>query len=244
MLTRVNSLAAVGQLALAARLISPLDVMLGAFGLAYNPVYFAVRKHGGIEGERQLAATTRHVWLAAVAGCLGAALLGPPLVILLVPASYHPAAPLIPVLALNFVANTIYIVLGAENFYSKRVWLVSIAAGSGLAVMLLVAMFAAPAYGPLGIAWAQVAGTSVATAVAVWFALHTVRVPHDWYGLSRAAALALVAYVVVLLIPVANSWQEVATGTLGVLIFVIGLAALRDPTLTEVVQLSRRFLGR
>jgi O-antigen/teichoic acid export membrane protein len=243
-LTRAESLAAVGQLGLATRLTSPLDVLVSAFTLAFNPVYFAVRRHETAEGQRELARTAAHVWLGTVLGCLVVALLGPPLVLLCIPEKFHPAAPLIPILTLDFLATTLYILLAAEISYSKRVWQISISAACGLATTLIIALLTADDYGAYGIAWARVVGTCVATTVAIGFSLQTLSVPHKWWQLFRTLALAILCFGIVTEIPRQNAWQALGLACFGVVLFLSILAAIGDRPLREIAGAARRTLLR
>ena len=117
---RSASAAATGVLGLALRVSQPLNLIGIAFQTAYNPIYFSVRKEESSAGLQRLAVTARNVWAAAVGCAVAAALLGPPLVSLVTPASFHPAPPLLPILAIGFLGMMAWNLLGPEIFYRKR----------------------------------------------------------------------------------------------------------------------------
>lgn len=56
----------------------------------------------------------------------GAALLGPPLIRVMTPEQFHEAAPLVPILAREFLPRGLYYLFGTEIFYSKKTFLVPI----------------------------------------------------------------------------------------------------------------------
>jgi O-antigen/teichoic acid export membrane protein len=242
-LTQVDSLAAVGLFALATRMASPLTaVLVSAFNMAYLPLYFSIRKEATEQGLSQLAATSRHVWLAALFCFLGVALLGPPAIVLMTPERYHDAAPLVPILCVSFLAQTLYTLLGPEIFYAKRTWLVPVVSVAGLVATLATAAILAPSYGAAGIAWATSFGAIAAMLVAVYFSLQTVRVPHDWLGLGRAGLVCGFVYLVADLQLSGDVWRDAAIGALALAVFPIALWLVRDSSIRESYRFARAAL--
>ncbi len=242
-LAQVDSLAAVGLLALANRIASPLiGLLVPAFNMAYLPLYYSIRKEASASGLDQLAAMSRHVWLAALVCFLGVALLGPPAIVLLTPENYHPAVPLVPVLCAGFLAQTLYTLLGPEIYYSKRTWLVPIVSLAALATTLTTAAALAPSYGAMGVAWATTLGSVAATVVSVYFSLQTVNIPHDWWGLARSGAVAIVLFFCGYLAGGENVWQQVATGAATLVVFPVLLWLVGDPSIRESLHFARTFV--
>ncbi len=243
-LTQADSLAAVGLFGLANRIASPLTgLLVPAFNMAYLPLYFSIRKEATQTGLTQLATMSRHVWLAALACFLGVALLGPPAIILLTPEHYHPAIPLVPVLSASFLAQTLYMLLGPEIFYAKRTWLVPVVSAAGMVVTLGMSAALAPAYGALGIAWATTFGSIVATITAVYFSLQTVSIPHDWFGLARAACVAIVLFFCGYLTAGDTAWRQAATGTVALAAFPLLLWLVGDQAIRESFHFARSFIS-
>jgi O-antigen/teichoic acid export membrane protein len=244
-LTQADSLAAVGLFGLATRIASPLTgLLVPAFNMAYLPLYFSIRKEATEAGLTQLAAMSRHVWLAALACFLGVALLGPPAILLVTPEHYHPAIPLVPVLCAGFLAQTMYTLLGPEIFYAKRTWLVPVVSAAGMVVTLAMSAALAPAYGALGIAWATTFGSIAATIPAVYFSLQTVTIPHDWYGLARAACVAILLFFCGYLTAGETAWRQVATGTAASAAFPVLLWLVGDQAIRESFHFARSVISR
>ncbi|MEX2114357.1 MAG: oligosaccharide flippase family protein [Pirellulales bacterium] len=244
-LTQVDSLAAVGLFALATRMASPLTgVLVTAFNMAYLPLYFSIRKEATESGLLQLAATSRHVWLAALFCFLGVALLGPPAIVLMTPDRYHDAAPLVPILCMGFLAQTLHTLLGPDIFYAKRTWLVPIVTGSSLATTLVAAAMLAPSHGAVGIAWATSFGSIAGMITAVYFSLQTVSVPHDWWGLIRAGGATVVVFVGGYWAGGSLPWQQAAAGAAALVVFPILLWLARDRAIRETWQHGRALVTR
>lgn len=244
-LTQVESLAAVGLFALATRMASPLTaVLVSAFNMAYLPLYFSIRKEATESGLSQLAAMSRHVWLAALVCFLGVALLGPPAIILMTPERFHAAAPLVPILCVGFLAQTLYTLLGPEIFYAKRTWLVPVVSAAGLITTLGAAALLAPGYGAAGIAWATSFGSIAATIAAVYFSSQTVRVPHDWLGLARAASVCAVVFFCGYWFHDEKPWIQVIAGAAALALFPALLWASGDPGIREVASHARALVQR
>ncbi len=244
-LTQADSLAAVGLFALATRMASPLTgVLISAFNMAYLPLYFSIRKKSTEEGLSQLAATSRHVWLVALVCFLGVGLLGPPAITLMTPERYHEAAPLVPILCIGFLAQSLHTLLGPEIFYAKRTWLVPIVTGAGLVTTLGAAAALAPAYGAVGIAWATSVGAIAGMMAAVYFSLQTVRIPHDWWSLSRASGVAAMVFVGGYWAGGHSPWRQVASGTAALLVLPMLLWLARDPAIRELWEYGRAVVTR
>jgi O-antigen/teichoic acid export membrane protein len=239
-LTQVDSMAAVGLLGLATRMANPLSVLVTAFNSAYLPLYFSIRKEETESGLEKLALTARHVWVLALGCFLAVALLGPPAIVLMTPDRYHDAASLVPVLAIGFLAQTLYTLLGPEIFYSKRTWLVPIVSAAGLCTSLALATVLAPLFGAMGVAWATTAGLIAATLTATYFSLQTVRVPHEWAGLARSAVVAAIVFALATWANHGSTTLQWSVGVVALFVFPLALLAVGDRTAGEARQYFRR----
>ncbi|MCU1267794.1 MAG: polysaccharide biosynthesis protein [Acidobacteria bacterium] len=238
-LAGANSLAAVGILAIASRFTLPLFILLTAFNSAYLPVYFSVRKEGTSESLNRLAMTARNVWTLAVACALVMALIGPPAILLLTNERYHPAAPLLPILTVGFLGQTLYTLLGTEIFYSKKTWLVPFVSGASILATVLVTLLTAKRFGANGVAWATSGGLVAAALVAIVFSIRLVRLPLDWTSLGRTALVGAGLFTIVQLVPGQNVLMRAAIGLSVVVIFPILLWLTSDPSIREGLRLLR-----
>lgn len=242
-LTRRASLAEVGLLAVAARFSSLLTVFNGAFSRALSPVYFAARTRSD-EPSRLALERTVHISMAAsVALCLGVALLGPPLVLLLLPGSYAVAAGLIPVLTIARLTELLTGIFAQEPFYQKRTRLLPVMGLLTLAFGLPAAWVWVPEAGALGAAWAQVLG-GVANAIGlVWLAHRMSPLRQDWLGVSKFLVVGLLGLGLGSWLRPEAPWIALALG-LGVLAVFCVFAVCADRQVNGLVLSVLRRLRR
>jgi O-antigen/teichoic acid export membrane protein len=212
LLAGFDSVAAVGLLSLATRFASPLFVLGNAFNTAYIPIDITMRKDTDPEAPGRLVRLMRSAWVAGVFVALGAATVGPPVLVLITPAEYHAAADLLPILALGFVFQMAYWLFGNEIFYSKRTWLSPVVTIASSVTTVGVTVVAAPRWGALGVALATSAGSVVAGAVAVVFATRLVSLPHRWIALAAPLALATGLWALTAALPVASPVARAVVG--------------------------------
>jgi O-antigen/teichoic acid export membrane protein len=160
------------------------------------------------------------------------------------PERFHAAAPLVPILCVGFLAQTLYTLLGPEIFYAKRTWLVPVVSAAGLITTLGAAALLAPAYGAAGIAWATSFGSIAATIAAVYFSLQTVRVPHDWLGLARAGSVCAVVFFGGYWFHDETPWRQALAGAAALALFPALLWASGDPGIREVASHARGLTQR
>ena len=265
---RQDSTDAVGVFFLAFRFMTPPLLLAAAFQTAYNPIYFSVREERTDFGLRRLAITARNVWGLAMAGALAGSLLGPALIVVVTPASYHLAAALLPILMVGFLGRALNTVLGPEIYYSKKFWLVPVVSFTALAVSLTVVVLTVRHLGPAALAWGEAARCLVEALLAGIISCRLVKIPHQWFSLVRIALCGLLAAAVVALLPqfgmlsdrVADVlpgyrhfaawaeahfvWAQFAVGTIGVLLFPLLLLATGDPSIREGFAFARRQMTR
>jgi O-antigen/teichoic acid export membrane protein len=238
-LAGVNSIAAVGILAIASRFTLPLFMLLTAFNSAYLPVYFSVRKEGTPESLERLAATARNVWSLAVAAALVVALLGPPTILLVTNERFHSAAPLLPILTIGFLAQTLYTLLGTEIFYSKKTWLVPVVSAGSIVTTLVVTIFTARRFGAYGVAWATSAGLIASALLGICFSVRLVRLPLDWKSIGRTTVVGAGLFIGVTVVPTEGVMVRTGVAVAAVTVFPFLLWLSSDPGVCEVISLLR-----
>jgi O-antigen/teichoic acid export membrane protein len=150
-----DSLAALGVFSLALRFIQPLDIINNIFNQSFNPIYFSLRKK---DDTIQIKKVYLVAWLSAILIFMITALILPSLVPLITPVRFHKSAELIPILALGFIGQVVYMLFLQENYYNKNTKSVSIITGSGLTVNLIITIVGVNQFGVYAIAWAYSAG--------------------------------------------------------------------------------------
>ena len=243
-LAQVVSTAALGLFSIAVRFTQPLTILINAFQTAYNPIYFSVRKEATPESLHRLATTARTVWMVAVFCALGAALIAPPLVVLILPAAYHGGVELLPILAVAFLGQAAYTVTGPEIYYSKKTWLVPVVVYSAAAADVTIALTMARQYGAKGVACGLAARMVVSAVLAAFFSMRLVKLPHEWLSYFRIAICGLLVVVLFIFGPTHTTLGELTWATLAVFAYPVLLFFTGDPTIREAAALIRRVIGR
>ena len=176
------SLTAVGHFGIAARFVSPLEILVGAMGAAYSPVYFSLRTRSTGDALARVVDSRESPWLVAVLGTLGVATVGPPVVALAMPSSFAPAADLVPFLALGALAHMWSILATAELFWSKAPTKAALVSVIGIATSLALVVPLATWRGALGLAWAQILGDGATAIFATVLSQRSYRVPMSMSG--------------------------------------------------------------
>ena len=188
--------------------------------------------------------TARNVWAGAVAAAVGGILLGPPAIVLMTPASYHSAIPLLPILVVSFLGLVIYTMSSPEIYYSKQTWWVPVVAYAGAAVEIGIAVLTVKQYGAAGVAWAA----SVRWLLWAFFywllARRLVRVPYPWFSLARITLCGAAVYVAILLMPPVAAGGAWVVGCGGLAAFAALLWLSGDPSVREALALTRRQLAK
>ena len=143
-----------------------------------------MRKESTAAGMQRLAVTARNVWALAIFGALGVALLGPSAIVLL-PADYHAAAPLLPIVVVGFLGMVISSLFDPEIYYSKQTWWVPVVVYSSAAVDITLSWLLVGSYGGGGVAWGTAARLLVSSILFAIISLRLVKIPHQWFSLLR-----------------------------------------------------------
>ncbi len=218
-------LAAVGELAVAARLVSPVQVAAGAFATAFGPVYFGWRKDLAVEEAVEKVRQTSAVVLGVAAAlALGGATAGTVLLRWALPPAYRAAADATGLLATGMLVRVMYNLLGTELLYAKRTLHISIVFLTGSVVTIGLTILLVPLSGSLGAALAQASGTTVSVAITALLARQTFPLgiaPRALMAVLMAGAIAAVAPF---LMAGRAWWSDALSG--GVIFAVGALAAL------------------
>lgn len=189
-----ESLAALGIFSLAIRFMQPLDILYDLFNKSFTPIYFSLRNNNE---EGKVKDVYRLVWYIAVAIFSGVVLVIPSMIPLITPERFHQSSSLIPILALGFLGQILYMFFVQERFYDKKTKFVSIVTGIGLVVNLLVTILTVSEYGVYSIAFAYMSGF-VSWAIAGYilsdkYFLNFIDIKTIIYGLLIAALIFITA---------------------------------------------------
>jgi O-antigen/teichoic acid export membrane protein len=230
-LTGAATAAATGVLGLAIRVTQPLALIGTAFQTAYVPIYFSIRKEDTSAGSERLALAAQNVWSAAVGFAVAAALLGPPLVVLATPPSFHPAAPLIPILAIGFLASIAYNLLAPEIFFQKKTWLLPVIVYCSAAADIGISVLTAEKYGALGVAWGSAARLVLTALIAGIVSCRLIRIPYAWYGMLRALVCGGLVVMPLLFLAPGRPLVAIAMGSVGTAAYLLLLWISGDPSI-------------
>lgn len=158
------------QYRVAARIAAGMSYFVSAFLMAWMPLSRTL-VHQAVESRHGSAATAGtmilYYWATALWAVLGLALLSDALV-KVAPATYGPAAPLIPIVAAGFVAYGVFIVLHRTVVVPRKsrmyIWLAALAAVLFLAAGLILV----PIYGAYGAAVAPIIGFGLVAAIQLY----------------------------------------------------------------------------
>jgi O-antigen/teichoic acid export membrane protein len=239
-LAGAKSVAATGVLSVATKFAQPLTIVAYAFQAAFNPIYFSMRKEDTAEGLQRLAVTARNVWALAIFGALGVALLGPSLIVFMMPADYHAAAALLPILVVGFLGTVITSLFNPEIYYSKQTWWVPIIVYSSAAVDVTLSSLLVGRYGAAGVAWGTSARLMATSLLFAIISLRMVKIPHQWFSLLRITLCGAAAGSTVLWISRAGGIAEIGVALLGVVLFPVLLWVTGDTSIREGLHLCRR----
>ena len=245
LLSGVKSIAALGILTTAMKFMQPaLNILISAFQMAYNPIYFSVRKQvdAGAAGLNRLAVTARNVWATAVGAAIAAALLGPPLIVLILPVNYHPAAALVPIMVVGFLGATGYHVLGApEVYYSKHVGWMPVILYSAAAMDITVSALTVERWGAAGVAWGSSIRWVTNAALASLISRRLIKISLSWFSLLRIALCGAIVAAPILMWPVAGLARQLGVGLGAVLLAYPALLWLTgDPSIRQGLALVKR----
>lgn len=246
-LSAMATIAMVGHLGIAARIVSPLLLAGGAFATAFAPVYFAWRtdlptKDALAEARRTSSAA---LVLSATAG-LGAATFGVLAVRHFLPATYAASEVLIGVLGAGLVVRIIYNVVGVELLYAKRTQAISVAFLVGAAVNLAISIALVPSWGAMAIAFSQLVGTLIGVGITAVLARQTFPLAIAGRGVV-ALVFAAAAMIAMPFAPwrwgLGGDFALAGAAFCATTLVTLALAGVRPATVRATLQAIRRRRG-
>jgi O-antigen/teichoic acid export membrane protein len=180
---------------------------LSAFEPAWQPFVYARLPEK--DAPATLARVARYAFAAFVAVGLAVAVLGPELLVRMTPASFHPAAAVIPVVALAYVLHGAFLLTSVGIGIRKQTRHYPRITALAAAANLLANLALVPRYGILGAAWATVISYAAMAAAGFLLARRLYPLPLEWPRVAQAAALAAGVYLATLFAPDAT-WGALA----------------------------------
>jgi O-antigen/teichoic acid export membrane protein len=184
-----------GTYTLASNLSAPLMLVVGALYQGFAPAYARAGADPNVSDE--LSRTVVAQVAAVITLTLAGILLGPSMVDILTPASYHPAAPLTPWIMLGYGFMGVYYVpmsgalLGAGR--SRFVW---VASGASALTNIALLLIFVPTYGITAAAVASAAGYAALLAlIVVWAHARPNPVRYEWGRLSVILIAGVLAWL-------------------------------------------------
>jgi len=216
----LSSLAAVGIFGIGYRFTLPVIFLVSAFGQAWTPIYFSLRKEFGNRVKLILPSITTYVVTVFFFITLAVAMLGYEACIILTPPEYHPAYKVIPFLGLTYFFQGLYFLAVNEIFYEKRTWLIPLVTSSSALTNVILNMILIPQYGALGAAVAACAGGLVSFFIVFVISNRLYPIPYQ-YG--RLGKLFLVGFLVLFASWYVNTFEFTIWATLGIKLLMLGL---------------------
>lgn len=234
LLTSLHGLSSLGLLGIASRFVSPLTILIQAFSSAFLPIYFSLRKESTQEAHDRIVTLTTVAWSFVLLVALSIVMLGPPVVALILPASFQEAGALIPWVALGGLAEFIYVLVSPEIFYARKSRLPIVVSITTAVFSLGATALLAKPYGPAGVAAANMVALTASSIVGALLTRGMVPFRLPWSALAVSTLFALMV--------AASSWFTAGSAPLtrlmihtALLVCFVGLLfARKDPLIHEV----------
>lgn len=165
--------------------------------------------------------------------------LAPPAIALLLPAEYHPAASVVPLLAVGMAVQSLtwFLVTSLNVAKQTRVYPVVTAIGAGASVAANLLLI--PPLGMVGAAIALLSSQALATGVTAYFAQRVYRIPYELVRLGKVVAVGTLTYVAMTTAVLASPWQTLGLRAGLIVLFPTGLMLLRFFEPHELGQAQR-----
>jgi O-antigen/teichoic acid export membrane protein len=170
-----------------------------AFEPAWQPfLYEQVRKE---DAPRLVARVVTYVFAGFLLCGTALAVLGRELVVVMLEARFHDAAPIVPVVAIAYVLHGAFLLgsVGIGITKSARYYPLVTAVSAGVNVVANLLLI--PHYGPLGAAWATVASYAAMAGLGIFLSQRLWPVPFETGRLVRLVATAVVVLALAPLVP-------------------------------------------
>jgi O-antigen/teichoic acid export membrane protein/SAM-dependent methyltransferase len=229
------SRSAVGVYSIGSTMASVLKLFPVAFETAWMP--FAFSQVHRPDAPKVFARMATYAFTVLAFGALGAALLADPVVRLVLPAGYHDAPVVVPILALGIVLQAGAWFLNTSLNIAKRTAAYPATTAIGALASLAGSLLLVPVWGLRGAALGTVCGQAALLGVTAWIAQRTYRIPYESRRLAKAAGLALTTFAAGLLLRTGAPWTDALVSAALVAAFPIALVAMRFLEGWEIVSL-------
>lgn len=191
-----GSLTSLGLYSLAYRFIQPLDIVYNMFNLAFQPVFFSLRKNDDFTAISNLINITWTVGLIIFSAVL---IFFPVIIPLVTPERYHSASQIIPILSLGFLGQMLYLLTTSELFYNKRTARMVMISLPGTIINLSIVLLFVGDYNEYALAWGSSIGLLAMGAAGIVFYLKAIHINYLQfhkiaYGFCFAAILFLIIF--------------------------------------------------
>lgn len=212
-----------------------------AFEAAWMPFAFdSLRRR---DAPELFARMGTYAFAVLAISTVGLAALAPPVVQLMLPATYRAAIPLVPLLAAGLAVQSLaWFPMTSVNI-SKRTRIYPIVTAIGAASSVGANLLLIPSFGMRGAAYALIISQIITTLATATFAQQVYHIPYETARLLKVLVVALATYAVAaLMAPASLVWTLVLRGA-AMAVFPAGLLAVRFLEPHEWVEL-RELVGR
>ena len=225
LLSGYASLAAVGLYSLAMRFITPLYLISDAFNTAFVPIYFEARKKDDPAGYKKLEDACKKIWLLSLFIFVGAATVVPPLIYLITPERYHPAAEIVPFMAVSFLPTILTVMYSPEMYYSKKTWWVSIIAVTRFLSNLAIALIFIKQWGYYALILAKFVENTIIMVFSIFISRKMFNFNPNISLIIKSCFIGLAIVAVTLLLGQNqdNNYLQLLTGVVAIGLFALAL---------------------
>jgi O-antigen/teichoic acid export membrane protein len=203
-MTAVAARAEIGIYSLAYQLAYAVDLLAQSFNAAWVPFYY---RHGDSPQGTVIHRETTSMVMAAF-GALSAllAINAELIVTVIARPEFGPAAGIVPILAVGFLAHAFYIAIVTVLFHARQTRILPIITGLSALLNVGVNVVLIPTLGTTGAAWATLLAFVFMAAATTVAARRVRRVSVDWPRVGLMAALSVAA----------AAWTTTRTGSLSI----------------------------
>jgi O-antigen/teichoic acid export membrane protein len=233
LLERQVTLEQLGIYALGYRLAMILDLIFYSFNLAWAPFYFQTAS----TDENAPAFFSRlATYYALVVYCFGLALavLADPLIRIMANPAFHPAAQVVPVVVLAYVAHGFYYFVVNQLFFARQTGSLALYTTLAAAVNIILNIVTIPRYGIQAAAWNTFIGYLVLTILVFRKANRVYPIAYEKSRLLLSGLITLGVFVLSTFISISNAYIDLLVGLLLVISVPFILALFRFYTVQEM----------
>jgi O-antigen/teichoic acid export membrane protein len=206
------SLREVGVYSIGTTMASVLKLFPAAFSTAWLP--FAFSSLGRKDAPAMFARQASYAFAVMCFGALGISAFAGPVVRLFLPASYHHATIVVPVLVLGITIQATTSFLLTSLNVARRTSRIPLSAAVGAVGSLAGSLVLVPKFGAMGAASGALCGQVAFAAATAWFAQRSYRIPYEVGRLTKASVVAALLGGVALLIPASAPLPGLAVAVL------------------------------